>query len=166
MRWLWVFILLHNVAFANEEIESYIELASEQSSFSSDTLKAIFWIESRWGKCPEPDLGIGQINEEMVRKFYPNISVPHLLTNWQYNINMSVMILEDKLDWARWRETKPDWDDFCNKYGVHKLTDFELAILAYNGVRRDHVYLETVKRFTISKPWSEKVSSGNLKYNK
>jgi hypothetical protein len=44
----------------------------------------------------------------------------------------------------------------CKRYKLRGLTDGELAVLAYNGLKADHVYLRLVKRYAIEKPWTRK----------
>ena len=134
------------------EVNSYINKL--HTSFSPNTVKAMFWLESRWTMEDGPDIGIGQINEPMVRKFYPRMNVQRLKTDWRYNLRMSAGILEDKLEWVKWRKRKPGWEGFCKRYCVEGLTDGELAVLAYNGMRADHSYLKLVKKYKDERPWN------------
>lgn len=133
------------------QINSFID--SIPSTFKKDTIKAIFWLESNWSMEDSPDIGIGQINEPITKKFYPGVNIKRLKTDWQYNICVSIVMLEDKLEWVKWRKKKSDWGLFCAKYGVQDLTDAELAILAYNGVRKNHAYLNLVKKYKKTRPW-------------
>lgn len=111
-----------------------------------------------------PDIGIGQINEPMVRKFYPRINIQRLKTDWRYNLRMSTRILEDKLEWVKWRKKQPDWGKFCTKYNIKGLKDGEIAVLAYNGMKINHAYLKLVKKYKAKRPWNAIL--GNLNNNK
>jgi len=115
------------------------------SSFKPSTLKALWWVESNWDMDAEPDIGIGQINEKMVVKFYPQMDVAKLRSDWKYNLRMSNTILEDKLKWVRWRKKQPDWDSFCNKYGLLGMSDGDIALLAYNGMRKNHCFVKAIR---------------------
>lgn len=142
-------LLLSSPCFAIDNpdkklVNAYINQLT--SSFKSSTLKSLWWVESNWDMDAGPDIGIGQINEVMVVKYYPQMDVQRLRVDWKYNLRMSAVILEDKLRWVRWRKKQNDWPAFCQRYALWGMSDADLALLAYNGVQKDHCFVRTVRR--------------------
>lgn len=139
-------LLLSYPCLATEPDEIAAYICQLPSSFKPSTLKALWWVESNWDMEAGPDIGIGQINEAMVVKYYPQINVARLRSDWKYNLRMSNTILEDKLKWVKWRKKQSDWNSFCTRYALWGMSDGDLALLAYNGVRKDHCFVRTVHK--------------------
>jgi hypothetical protein len=112
----------------------------------------LFWAESEWDKDAKPDLGIAQISEKTVKKYYPNWSVARLKNDCQYNLEAGAKIFEDKYKWV-----KKHRKEFRIKYHLGNMSDLDMTILAYNSMRHNRCYLYRVKKFQKEKPWLERM---------
>jgi len=123
-------------------------------------IKSVAWQESRWRQFENGkphihgnDIGIMQVNETTARLF--GFDVDRLKWDTRYNLSCGVKILQSKVRYVARLKQSTDWPAISKRYALSGLTDLELAIIAYNGFSRDHLYLIVVYRAWINKPWTK-----------
>lgn len=153
-----------------EGIDDYI--GQIQTVFDPDVIRAIAWVESCWhqfgpgGKtfvdgsmCQSTgkisiDYGIMQINEKTIKSYgLTKKQIARIMNDTNYNICIGVSILECKLIWIRKLKKKSCWKRVEEKCSLKGLSDEDIAIIAYNGLRANHVYLRLVRKAMRDKPW-------------
>jgi hypothetical protein len=155
MKLFFVFILFPSLVFgaSSEEINKYI--GSIDSRFHPDLIRAIAWQESAFDiKLTDGvDWGIMQINLATIDP--TKVNIKRMKTDWKYNIDTGVQILEDKYWQAVFIRNLPAKRKkiVYEKYGLYGLTKLEIAILGYNGLRSNHSYLRSVKKIYKKRLW-------------
>jgi hypothetical protein len=156
-------------------VDQYIEQLN--TDVPKDLVRSIAWCESQWrqyrdnglpfidgsmsrvsGKYSK-DYGIMQINEKTIDAYGWRPKLHRIQYDWRYNIRLGVRIFRDKLVFARHLRERDDWDEICERYNLENLTDTEIAIICYNGLQADHVYLRYIKGISKKKPWEKIVGS-------
>jgi hypothetical protein len=125
-----------------------------------DVVRAIAWQESGWrqwddsGGCfrCDHDFGVMQVHDADVLG-HPEWSLRRAKRSTRYNIWLGVQILREKLAWVRDRKRRPDWPAFVARYHLKGMTDLGVAILAYNGMRRNKCYVDAIRCWYNRRPW-------------
>jgi soluble lytic murein transglycosylase-like protein len=142
------------------------------TEFPKDLIRAIAWCESQWRqfdengntftdgslntadrKGPSLDYGLMQINEHTARKF--KFDIPRLKIDTKYNLECGVKILQEKYRWVIRKQKSEDWTWMLEAYDLAGHSKLEIAIKAYNGMRRTWVYLNVIQDIQRDKPWIE-----------
>jgi hypothetical protein len=158
MKLLFAFILFPSLTFgaSYEEINKYIDHID--SRFHPDLIRAIAWQESAFDTrlTDGVDWGIMQINLATIDA--KKINVRRVKTDWRYNIDTGIQILEDKYWQAVYIRNLPAKRKkiVYEKYELYGLTKLEIAILGYNGLRRNHSYLRSIKKIYKKRLWEAK----------
>ena len=152
------------------EIDRMIEEAD--TAFPKELIRAMAWCESQWRqfdkngntftdgslntadrKGPSLDYGLMQINERTAIKF--KFDIPRLKNDTKYNLECGLRVLKEKYRWTDQKQRSKDWPMITKKYDLDGYSTLEIAIKAYNGMRRSWVYLNVVQDIQRDKPWLE-----------
>jgi hypothetical protein len=170
------FLLVHSSEAGNKYADIDVYIDSLNSFYSSDTIKAMAWVESRWeqfrpngqpfvygslsgmtGKVSH-DWGIMQLNEVTLAAYGVKPKyIRKLKCDTKFNIRVGVSILEDKYRYVRRLKRSKRWSRIVKQYKLKGMGDRDMAILAYNGFQENHIYLRLVKRAIKDKPWENKL---------
>ncbi len=150
--WAWT---LNAEAYDLEEMKKVDRYISKVNSrFDPDLIRAIAWHESEGWQIHSQDgndIGLMRVN---IRTIDPSkVDIYRLKTDYKYNIDEGVKILEDKYRQAiKIKASKK----LRKKYQVEGWKTLEIALLSYNGLwpdKRNHCYVKTIKQIWNDLPW-------------
>jgi hypothetical protein len=171
MRYLYLIILLtvitSNLEASNKAYNHYNKIdkiiENLDTRFPKELIRAICWGESSWKQFSKEDIntgdyGVMQINHRTIA-IYGGKKREYLIKNSaEYNIKFGTMILCDKYKYVLRLKKQKNWKKIEKKYHLEGMDNLSLAILAYNGFRKNHSYIKYIYRIEKEQPWKKLVS--------
>lgn len=176
------YIGISSLGFANtksksEDVKQVLTYIDQLNTpFDPELIKAVAWVESEFNqfdrsnntyvsgnRCKKSgkvshDYGIMQLNDATLRGCgFNKKQMQRVKTDANFNICVGVAILNGKLKYIRCLKRQKNWKKIESNCGLKFMSDLDMAILAYNSLRKDHIYVKLVKEAMAEKPWNKLV---------